>query len=76
MANTKKIMFISVHGDPLAKLGGIQSGGQNIYVKEVVNALEAFGFTADVFTHWSDPAAPPIQLIGKKSRVIRLAAGD
>jgi D-inositol-3-phosphate glycosyltransferase len=75
MANTKKVIFISDHGDPLAKPGGIQSGGQNIYVKEVVHVLEAFGFVADVFTHWSDPAVPQIEGIGKKSRVIRLDAG-
>ncbi|MDT8903506.1 glycosyltransferase [Anaeroselena agilis] len=68
-------MFLSYHGDPLAKLGGIQSGGQNIYVKEVVTALERLGFAADVFTHWSDPEAPQVEVLGKKSRVIRLEAG-
>ncbi|MCC5466893.1 glycosyltransferase [Pelosinus baikalensis] len=76
MTNKKKVMFISYHGDPLEKLGGIQSGGQNTYVKEVVSSLESLGLVADVFTHWSDPAAPQIQLIGKKSRVIRLEAGQ
>lgn len=69
-------MFISYHGDPLASLGGIQSGGQNTYVKEVVCALESLGFSADVFTHWSDSSSAQQQKLGAKSRVIRFAAGN
>ncbi len=71
-----KVMFISVHGCPLAKLGGIQSGGQNVYVRELVTALDKIGVTVDVFTHWADISQPRIVPIGKKSRVIRLAAGS
>ncbi|ATW25509.1 glycosyltransferase [Candidatus Formimonas warabiya] len=71
-----KIMFISVHGSPLAKLGGIQSGGQNVYVRELVKALDQLGVTVDVFTHWTDISQPQITPMGKKSRVIRLAAGS
>ncbi|MFZ5632662.1 MAG: glycosyltransferase [Bacillota bacterium] len=70
-----KVMFISDHGDPLAELGGIQSGGQNVYVRELVRALDFMGIEADVFTHWSDPGRPQIEPLGRKSRVIRLAAG-
>lgn len=70
-----KVMFISDHGDPLAELGGIQSGGQNVYVRELVQALDFMGIEADVFTHWSDPGRPQIEPLGRKSRVIRLAAG-
>ncbi|MHB8918774.1 MAG: glycosyltransferase [Desulfocucumaceae bacterium] len=70
-----KVMFISDHGDPLAELGGIQSGGQNVYVRELVQALDFMGIEADVFTHWSDPDRPQIEPLGRKSRVIRLAAG-
>lgn len=71
-----KIMFISDHGDPLAKLGGIQSGGQNVYVREMVRALDSLGLRADVFTHWSDPRLPQVEPIGRNSRVVRLAAGS
>lgn len=71
-----KVMFISDHGDPLAKLGGIQAGGQNIYVRELVTALDKIGVAMDVFTHWADISQPQIVPIGKQSRVIRLAAGS
>lgn len=69
-----KIMFISVHGDPLAKLGSIQSGGQNIYVKELVRTLDSMGIQTDVFTHWSDASLPQMESLGRNSRVIRLTA--
>jgi D-inositol-3-phosphate glycosyltransferase len=70
-----RIMVLSVHGDPLAPLGGKQAGGQNVYVRELVKALDALGITADIFTHWSDPTLPHTQTLGGKSRVIRLAGG-
>lgn len=75
MALHGKIMFISVHGDPLSRLGGIQSGGQNVYVKELVRALDSMGMRVEVFTHWSDESLPQTETLGRNSRVIRLAAG-
>ncbi|NPV73956.1 MAG: glycosyltransferase [Pelotomaculum sp.] len=71
-----KVMLISVHGDPLARLGGIQSGGQNVYVREMARALDSMGIQVDVFTHWSDPGLPRSEPLGRKSRVIRLTGGS
>ncbi|MFC4022469.1 glycosyltransferase [Oceanobacillus longus] len=71
----KKILFISDHGDPLAKLGGKQSGGQNNYVKQLALALDDKGIKVDVITHWSNPEAPMKEEFGKKCSVIRIAAG-
>lgn len=70
-----KVMFISVHGDPLATLGSIQSGGQNVYVRELILALESRGMRIDVFTHWSNPKSPQVEPLGRYSRIIRLPAG-
>ncbi|MCH4826590.1 glycosyltransferase [Planococcus halocryophilus] len=72
----KKALFISDHGDPLAKLGGKQSGGQNNYVKQLALALENKGWQVDVATHWCDSSAPQIETFGAKCRVIRLEAGQ
>lgn len=69
-------MLVSVHGDPLAALGGIQSGGQNVYVRELTVALDQLGYGVDVFTHWNDPRAPQAEPLGEQSRVIRLGAGS
>ncbi len=75
MSFSGKVMFISVHGDPLARLGGLQSGGQNVYVRELARALDQMGIQVDIFTHWSDPELAQIEYLGKKSRVIRLSGG-
>lgn len=71
----KKALFISDHGDPLAKLGGKQAGGQNNYVKQLALALEEKGWQVDVVTHWCDAAAPQIEKFGTTCRVIRVEAG-
>lgn len=71
----KKALFISDHGDPLAKLGGKQSGGQNNYVKQLALALEKQGWQIDVVTHWSNAEAPRVEIFGDSCRVIRIEAG-
>ncbi|MGK7379042.1 glycosyltransferase [Planococcus sp. 1R117A] len=71
----KKALFISDHGDPLAKLGGKQAGGQNNYVKQLALALEKKGWQIDVVTHWCDASAPRIEKFGTACRVIRIEAG-
>lgn len=72
---SRKALFISDHGDPLAKLGGKQAGGQNNYVKQLALALEEKGWQVDVVTHWCDAAAPQIEKFGTACRVIRVEAG-
>lgn len=72
---TKKALFVSDHGDPLAKLGGKQAGGQNNYVKQLALALEKEGWQIDVVTHWCDASAPKIEQFGTTCRVIRIEAG-
>ncbi|QMT17949.1 glycosyltransferase [Planococcus maritimus] len=72
---TKQVLFVSDHGDPLAKLGGKQAGGQNNYVKQLALALENRSWQVDVVTHWCDEHAPQIEHFGKHCRVIRIEAG-
>ncbi|BAU29430.1 glycosyltransferase involved in cell wall biosynthesis [Aneurinibacillus soli] len=71
----RRVLFISDHGDPLAKLGGVQAGGQNNYVHQLALALEKHGYRIDVVTHWCDPNTPCIEMFGERCRVIRIAAG-
>jgi glycosyltransferase involved in cell wall biosynthesis len=70
-----KILFISVHGDPLAKLGSSQAGGQNNYVKQLTSALSENGHQIDVATHWSNKRSKEFSYYGQNIRVIRIAAG-
>ena len=46
----KKIAFISDHASPLATLGGVDSGGQNVYVAELPKHLTELGYEIDIFT--------------------------
>jgi len=42
--------MISDHASPLAAVGGVDSGGQNIYVAETARQLAARGYLVDIFT--------------------------
>ena len=70
-----KIAMISEHGDPFAKIGGEQAGGQNLYVKYLGQKLVERGYQVDVFTRWQSKKMPRIS-IKKGLRVIRIKAGE
>lgn len=67
--------MISVHACPLAKLGGRDSGGMNVYVREVARELGSRGIQVDVFTRWREPDDPRIQDLGPNARVIHVESG-
>jgi D-inositol-3-phosphate glycosyltransferase len=46
----RKVALISEHASPLAILGGIDSGGQNVYVAHLALNLAQMGYSVDVFT--------------------------
>jgi glycosyltransferase involved in cell wall biosynthesis len=71
-----KILFISVHGDPLARLGSAQAGGQNNYVKQITEALEQLGHQVDVATHWNNKKNRHVGHTGSNINVYRIAAGE
>ncbi|MBI3521674.1 MAG: glycosyltransferase [Chloroflexi bacterium] len=67
--------MLSVHACPLAKLGGRDSGGANVYVRELARDLGARGIEVDVFTRWREPGDPRIQSLGPNARVIHIESG-
>jgi D-inositol-3-phosphate glycosyltransferase len=71
----RQIAFISEHASPLAALGGVDSGGQNVYVAETARQLVKMGFEVDIFTRWEDPAEPRVVLWEPQIRVIHIKAG-
>ncbi len=58
---SKRIALISEHASPLATLGGVDNGGQNVYVAQVAKNLAAMGYAVDVFTRRDDPELKEIQ---------------
>ncbi|MFL9912942.1 glycosyltransferase family 4 protein [Paraburkholderia sp. RL17-337-BIB-A] len=69
-----KIALISEHASPLAVAGGVDSGGQNIYVANVARQLLEMGHEVDVFTR-CDPALLPLISDMDGVRVIHVPAG-
>lgn len=46
----KRIALISVHGDPAIEIGKEEAGGQNVYVRQVGEALAELGWLVDMFS--------------------------
>lgn len=70
-----KIAIVSEHASPLAQAGGVDSGGQNIYVAHVARQLALLGHTVDVFTRLDNPYLPPEMDWDGGVRVVHVPAG-
>jgi D-inositol-3-phosphate glycosyltransferase len=70
-----RVAMFSIHADPLAAIGSRESGGQNVYIRNLVINLDKRGRKIDVFTRLDDPKKKTVAKIGKNSRVIRLKDG-
>ena len=74
----KRIAMLSMHTSPVARLGGKETGGMNVYVSELTRVLALRGIAVDIFTRASDANAPYVdtESIGvKNARVINITAG-
>jgi D-inositol-3-phosphate glycosyltransferase len=71
-----KIAMISYHTCPLAILGGKDTGGMNVYVREVTRYLGRRGLHVDVFTRSQDEHVPHVlHDLGYGNRVVHVSAG-
>lgn len=75
MIRKNRIAFISEHASPLATLGGKDSGGQNVYVKELAVQLYEQGYEVDIYTRWEDRHLPKVLDFLPGVRVIHAKAG-
>jgi D-inositol-3-phosphate glycosyltransferase len=76
MTLTMKIAIISYHTCPLATLGGKDTGGMNVYVRDLTMYLGQLGVHADVFTRSQDEHVPHIlHDLGHGNRVVHIPAG-
>ena len=71
----KKIAFISEHASPLATLGGVDNGGQNVYVAELSKALASKGYKVDVYTRKDNAETEDVVNWLPNVRVINVKAG-
>jgi D-inositol-3-phosphate glycosyltransferase len=70
-----RIAMLSVHTCPLATLGGKDTGGMNVYVRELARELGRRGIAVDVYTRSQDPHIPRVRWFGENARVIHVPAG-
>lgn len=71
----RRIAMISEHASPLNCLGGVDSGGQNVYVAQVAQHLAALGYAVDIFTRRDNAAAKEIVVCRPGVRVVHVKAG-
>ncbi|MBW4664830.1 MAG: glycosyltransferase family 1 protein [Chroococcus sp. CMT-3BRIN-NPC107] len=74
-SNRKHIALISVHGDPAIEIGKEEAGGQNVYVRQVGEALAKLGWQVDMFTRKANAEQAAIVQHSPNCRTIRLVAG-
>ncbi|MBV9597700.1 MAG: glycosyltransferase [Chloroflexi bacterium] len=70
-----KIAVLSMHTCPLAPLGGWETGGMNVYVRELGRALAARDATIDIFTRRQAPDVADVVEYAPGARVIHIDAG-
>lgn len=74
--NRTPIALISVHGDPAVAIGQEEAGGQNVYVRQVGEALAKKGWQVDMFARRTSPDQERIVQHQPRCRTIRLDAGE
>jgi D-inositol-3-phosphate glycosyltransferase len=72
---SRRIALFSEHASPLARLGGIDTGGQNVYVGEIAKHLALMGHEVDVFTRRDNDVLPETAEWVRGVRIVHVPAG-
>jgi D-inositol-3-phosphate glycosyltransferase len=70
-----RIALLSIHSSPLARLGGKEAGGMNVYVRESARELGRRGVAVDIFTRRQERTLPDVVPLGENVRVFHVRAG-
>ena len=71
----KRVAMISEHASPLAMLGGVDAGGQNVHVGQLARHLGALGFEVDVLTRRDSALLPETAEWTRGVRIVHIPAG-
>ncbi|MBO0983904.1 glycosyltransferase [Rathayibacter sp. SD072] len=69
------IAMVSEHASPLATLGGVDAGGQNVHVAALADALARRGHRVTVYTRRDDPSLPRRVPFTSGVEVVHIDAG-
>jgi len=75
MIDRLNIAMISIHSCPLGVLGGRDTGGMNVYVRELAREMAKRGHTIDIYTKAHQPEHGPSVNLGQNVRLIHLETG-
>jgi len=70
-----RIAMVSEHASPLAALGGVDAGGQNVHVAELGTELARQGHDVTVYTRRDDKRLSPSVMMESGVRVAHVDAG-
>ncbi len=70
-----RVAVISLHTSPLDQPGSGDSGGMNVYVREVARGLGERGVAVDVFTRCAGRPVPEVEQIAPHTRILQVRAG-
>ena len=71
----KRVAVLSVHTSPLTQPGSGDSGGMNVYVRELVSALAQAGVECTTYTRASRPGLADVVQVEPGHRVVHVPAG-
>lgn len=71
----QRVALISLHTSPLVQPGSGDSGGMNVYVREVASSLAQAGVQCTTYTRADRPGLPPSVLVEPGHRVVHITAG-
>jgi glycosyltransferase involved in cell wall biosynthesis len=71
----ERVALVSEHASPLAALGGVDAGGQNVHVAALARELGRRGIHVDVYTRRDAPGLPAVVTPAPRLRVHHLDAG-
>jgi D-inositol-3-phosphate glycosyltransferase len=75
MIQRLNIAMISIHSCPIAVLGGRDTGGMNVYVRELAAELAKRGHSIDIYTKAHQPQHGPAVNLGQNVRIIHVDTG-
>jgi D-inositol-3-phosphate glycosyltransferase len=76
MEKILRVAMLSYHTCPLATLGGKDTGGMNVYVRELSRVLGSMGIHVDVYTRSQDEHVPHVvHDLGFGNRVVHVPSG-
>ncbi len=70
-----RVAVLSLHTSPQDQPGTGDSGGMNVYIREVAERLAARGVDVDVYTRCAGRGVPTVEQIGPGNRLIQVHSG-